>query len=46
MPLTVAAIKAAKPRERGFKLAEPVELLPQPGSQGTKPLEVRTEEEI
>jgi L-aspartate semialdehyde sulfurtransferase len=30
----------------GFKLAEPLELLPQPGTQSTRPLEVRTEEAI
>jgi uncharacterized protein (DUF39 family) len=32
--------------ERGFKLSEPLELLPQPGDQGFKPLEVRSEEAI
>lgn len=32
--------------ERGFTLAPPLQLLPQPGSQAFKPLEVRAKEEI
>lgn len=32
--------------ERGFTLAPPVQLLPQPGSQGVKPLEITTGEAI
>ncbi len=32
--------------ERGFTLSAPLQLLPQPGDQTTKPLEVRTREEI
>jgi uncharacterized protein (DUF39 family) len=32
--------------ERGFVLAPPLEPLPQPGTQGVKPLEIRTEEAI
>ena len=32
--------------ERGFTLAPPLELLPQPGAQAIKPLEIRTEEAI
>lgn len=32
--------------ERGFQLAQPVQLLPQPGTQSTKPLEIHAEEEI
>lgn len=30
--------------ERGFTLTQPLQLLPQPGSQSTKPLEIRAEE--
>lgn len=32
--------------EERFKIAEPLELLPQPGTQGVKPLEIRSGEEI
>jgi uncharacterized protein (DUF39 family) len=32
--------------EKGFALQEPLQLLPQVGSQGVKPLEIRTEEAI
>lgn len=32
--------------ERGFTLAPPLELLPQPGAQSTKPLEINAEEAI
>lgn len=32
--------------EKGFTLTEPLQLLPQVGSQGVKPLEIRTEEAI
>jgi hypothetical protein len=32
--------------ERRWKLTEPQELLPQPGTQSTKPLEIRSEEAI
>jgi len=32
--------------ERGFTLAQPLELLPQPGAQAVRPLEIRSEEAI
>jgi len=42
----IAAELKAWVAERGFTLQQPVELLPQPGTQSTKPLEIRTEEAI